>query len=299
MALRLNGASPSDRGGPHAATGDESGGDKPVTHGGRRAPKPFLPSPAITMRRAVCGPGLSGRDGRRLRRTLPGGGPGSSISSTPSASRSSLSLTDGGVTAGVGWDAENSKASLSIKKGSTVWTDSPPAADVQGPPDFSLDTRKWAALTRINAASGSETERFRVVAQVKSSADLNEDYVACGYWNRVPLDSLDDYKPFYCGKAPYTGNVADVTSAFRLFCGGATGVYRLGMGNAVGGRFTSNVRMTMQFGVEPTFTLLIAYQAHPEPAEVPERRSPGIAGILARAAVGRSFTLAGWRPALP
>ena len=33
-----------------AATGDESGGDKPVIHSGRRAPKPFLPSPAITIR---------------------------------------------------------------------------------------------------------------------------------------------------------------------------------------------------------------------------------------------------------
>ncbi len=165
-----------------------------------------------------------------------GGGGGGTGTSGPS-------LTAGGVTAGVEYDTTNSEPSLSIKKGSTVWDESPPDADVQAAPSG------WASSTRIDKATGSETERFRVVAKIASASD--EDYLAYGYWNRVPLESLDGYRPFYYGKTPYTGNVVERTG-FVTYTGGATGVYqtseRGSAGTAVAGRFTADVTLTASFG---------------------------------------------------
>ena len=117
-----------------------------------------------------------------------GGGGGGSNTTGPS-------LTAGGVTAVVEYDTTNSAASLSVKKGSTVWTESPATADVQAAPTG------WASETRLNAAAATATERFRVVAIIASDSD--KDYLAYGYWNRIPLDDLGDYKPFYYGAMPY------------------------------------------------------------------------------------------------
>ncbi len=164
-----------------------------------------------------------------------GGGGGGTGTSGPS-------LTAGGVTAGVEYDTASSAPSLSIKKGSTAWEASPPAADVQAAPSG------WASSTRINADSGSETERFRVVAKIASASD--DDYLAYGYWNRHPLDDLDDYKPFYYGKTPYTGNVVERTGSVT-YTGGATGVYQTDANvgtTAVAGRFTADVTLTVSFG---------------------------------------------------
>ncbi len=157
------------------------------------------------------------------------------------------SLTAGGVTAGVEYDTTNSEPSLSIKKGETAWTHSPPTADVQAVPNHEHDpSDDWATLTRINATTGSEKERFRVVANIESASDVN--YLAYGYWNRVPLDSLDDYKPFYYGANPYDGNVQELTeSRTVIYYGGATGVYREHDATEVAGRFTANVRIRVDF----------------------------------------------------
>ncbi len=167
-----------------------------------------------------------------------GGGGGGTGTGT-----SGPSLTAGGVTAGVEYDTTSSEPSLSIKKGSTAWDASPPDADVQAAPSG------WASSTRINAATGSETERFRVVAKIASASD--EDYLAYGYWNRHPLDNLDDYQPFYYGKTPYTGNVVEQTGGPVTYTGGATGVYQTDTSDdatAVAGRFTADVSISASFG---------------------------------------------------
>ena len=168
-------------------------------------------------------------------------GPSTPDTSTPAVSTLAPSLTAEGVTAVVEYDTANSAASLSIKKGSTVWTDSP--TDVQAAPTG------WASETRLDAAAATATERFRVVAKIASATD--GDYLAYGYWNGIPLDGVDDYKPFYYGQTPYTGNVAEQTGS-ATYNGGATGVYRTSSDtSAINGRFTANAAVYLSIGGDP------------------------------------------------
>ena len=191
----------------------------------------------------------------------PGGGPGAPGSSqSPRVGNPggggglrglAPSLTAGGVTASVEYTTQ---PALSVKKGSTVWTDNPAAAgDVQAAPTG------WASETKLNAASGSETERFRAVAKIASASD--EDYLAYGYWNRAPLDSLDDYKPFYYGATPYKGNVVE-QAGDATYKGGATGIYRTDTSRgatAVDGRFTANVSISVNFGHDSAGTARLRF----------------------------------------
>ncbi len=163
-----------------------------------------------------------------------GGGGGGSNTTGPS-------LTAGGVAAVVEYDTA---ASLSVKKGSTVWTESPATADVQAAPTG------WASETRLNAAAATATERFRVVAIIASDSD--KDYLAYGYWNRIPLDDLGDYKPFYYGAMPYyldTGKWRALIGE-ATYRGGATGVYQTDTSSsatAVARRFTADVTVGVSF----------------------------------------------------
>ena len=113
------------------------------------------------------------------------------------------------------YDTTSSAVSLSVTKGDTEWTDIPTSADVQAAPSG------WVSKTRLNAPAATASERFRVVAKIDSATD-NDD-LAYGYWSRVPLESPDDFKPFYHGKTPYTGNGEEQTGS-AAYTGGATGV---------------------------------------------------------------------------
>ena len=106
----------------------------------------------------------------------------------------------------------------------------------------------WSTHTRLNAPAATATERFRVLTKLASADD--QDYLAYGYWNRIPLNDLGDYKPFYYGKTPYTFKIRKVQGTGN-FEGGATGVYVTGKDDSttsVAGRFTADVSIKVIYG---------------------------------------------------
>ena len=214
---------------------------------------------------SACGGGGGGGSGG-------GGGP---LTSGPS-------LTAGGVTARVSWTGG---PVLTISRGGAEWTGSPVPGDIQAAPSG------WYSSTRLNS-SHAATERFRLVAEIDSASD--EDYLAYGYWNRIPLDSLDDFKPFYYGSMPYTGNVRRQTGSAR-YTGGATGVYRLNGATAVAGRFTADVAINVSFGLntEPA-SLQFGMSNFATRTSAGTAAGPAVDGTGSRAliaeAAGSSFT---------
>lgn len=160
-----------------------------------------------------------------------GGGATSTLGRSPSA---------GGVTAEINHTGVSQN--IRIAKGDYLWMHDPSTA--QPPPTG------WIAETKLNAPAATATELFRAVGTIPSAG--NEDYLLYGYWNRLPLDSLGDYEPFYYGGTPYTGNVREQTGA-ASYTGGATGVYQTDTSpgaTAVAGRFTADVEISVNFGNE-------------------------------------------------
>ncbi len=151
------------------------------------------------------------------------------------------SLTAGGVTAAI--EYSGGSPVITISKGDTEWTDNPgvPEAEPTG----------WEAVTKLNAPEAMATERFRAVGTIASATD--NDYLLFGYWSRLSLDGMEDYKPFYYGKTPYTGNVREQTGSVD-YNGVATGVVQeesaTSGANEVIGRFNAVVaRVRVNFGL--------------------------------------------------
>ena len=176
-----------------------------------------------------------------------GGGGGSSGSSGGPTSTLGRSPTAGGVTASLTHDGTNQN--IVIKKGGTEWTE---VAHNRG-----LEPSGWKRVTRLNAHRDmGPTERFYAVGRIASSTD--QDYLLYGYWASLPIDKLDDYKPFYYGKTPYTGNVLALTGTVT-YSGGAAGVYQEeGDSTQARGDFTSdNAKFTVTFSATGAMAQLI------------------------------------------
>ena len=169
---------------------------------------------------SACGGGGGGGSGNS------GGGATEVLGRSPSA---------GGVKAYLTHDGTN--------QGITIAKDgrwSHPPSTVQPAP------AGWVAATKQNKPGDAATELFRAVGKIADADD--EDYLLYGYWNRLPLTQLSDYKPFYYGKTPYAGKVVEQTGD-ATYTGGATGVYRTDTTTAVAGRFTADVTITATFDV--------------------------------------------------
>ncbi len=160
------------------------------------------------------------------------------------------SLTAGGVTAAITHTGSLQK--ITITKGGTVWTDDPSGFDEEEP--TSHGGWVWETDTKLNAPAATATERFRAVGTIASATD--DDYLLYGYWAREPANVNDhlymrDYKPFYYGKKPYTGNVQGQTGRVT-YRGGATGVAQetdtAGDGSRVVGRFGIDAAVIVDFG---------------------------------------------------
>ncbi len=214
-----------------------------------------------------------------------GGGGGSGGPVVSGGGGLAPSLTAGGVTARVSWAGG---PVLTISKGGTEWIGAVDDADTQAPPSG------WNSVTRTDNGE-NPTARFRLVAKINSAND--EDYLAYGYWNRVPLDGLDDFKPFYYGHTPYTGNVRQQTGT-ATYTGGATGVYQLNPApgsTAANGRFTGDVTINVSFGSNTEAASLqfgmsnIATRNSAGTAAGPSVSDTGSRALIAEA-TGSSFT---------
>ena len=82
------------------------------------------------------------------------------------------------------------------------------------------------------------------------------DYLAFGYWNKVPAETLADFVPFYYGSMPYGGNV-QALSGTATYTGHAVGGYQrnnydaqTGVADPTFGHFIANVRLSAFFGGE-------------------------------------------------
>ena len=229
---------------------------------------------AFALALSACGGGGGGPSATGAPGSVRSAGDGTaSLGSSPSA---------GGVKVGVTYAAQ---PVIRVTKGGVNWA-LDPAWTVQPAP------AGWAAVTKLNASPDMATELFRAVAKIAGVSD--EDYLLYGYWNRLPLDSLDDYKPFYHGKTLYTGNVRQQTGR-ATYSGGATGVYRLSPptgSTSVDGRFTADVTISVSFGAdsEPArLRLSISNIATLTSAGATGPALSDNAGLTARTA-GRSFT---------
>ena len=211
-----------------------------------------------------------------------GGGGGGAGSGSSSGLAPSSSASAGGVRAVISWTGS---PAIGVFKGADPWTHNP--GTVQPAPSG------WTAVTKQDAAGNAATELFRVVTNLDAS---EEDYLAYGYWSRLPLDSLDDFKPFYYGHTPYTGNVVEQTGT-ATYTGGATGVYQTDTSSgstAVAGRFTANVSINVSFGNNTESAGLRFGMSNIETLTSAGAAGPGLNSIPATAvtadATGSSFT---------
>ncbi len=102
----------------------------------------------------------------------------------------------------------------------------------------------WAAVTKVNP--DPVTHRFHGVTDIASFEDA--DYLAYGHWaeNFGKPTERPDFKPFYYGNMPYTGNIPTTTSTAN-YAGGAAGIYETGTPGKWG-YFRSDISLTANFG---------------------------------------------------
>ena len=153
------------------------------------------------------------------------------------------------------------------------------------PEKLSRNLSTEASIKRQRSSSSSDTHFHSVYEAIPFTNQIKCD---------CPVDSLDDFKPFYYGKMPYTGNVRRQTGS-AAYAGGATGVYRLNGGTAVNGRFTADVSITANFGSNTDAAALklrmsnFATRISAGTAAGPEIES-ALSSLLIADAAGSSFT---------